>query len=58
MPIASALAVSLKIVDVFSLGATNFCPFLRGNVHFQTRKKRNYPRVQNQHALAKDTAVN
>jgi hypothetical protein len=49
-------AMSLTVIDVCSLRANNLCPFLRSNVHFHTRKNKNYPRVKNQDAFAKDTS--
>jgi hypothetical protein len=48
-------AISLSHWCVF-IKSNHFCPFLRINVHFHTRKNKNYPRVQNRHALAKDTS--
>jgi hypothetical protein len=48
-------ATSLTVIDVF-IKNNNSGPLLQSNVHFHTHKNKNYPKVQKQHALAKNTS--
>jgi hypothetical protein len=55
-PAPTTEVMSLTLIDVCSLKATIFACFFGVMSIFTLTKTKNYPRVQNQHALAKGTS--